>query len=98
MRPGGIRASDRRRVDSDCRPLRAVFYTATDYLRLATKLAANASPCAEYYISVPPLVADKTKPRPNAAARIRALGPNFHAMAEFSFAAWTKWVASTGSN
>ena len=41
-----------------------VFYAATDYLRLATKLAANASPCAEYYISIPPLVADKTQPRP----------------------------------
>src|SRR5262249_46828572 len=58
----------------------------------------HVSPCAEYYVSVPPLVADKTKPRPNAAAPIRALGPNFHAMAEFSFAAWTKWVASTGSS
>lgn len=86
------------RAQADCRPLRAVFYTATDYLRLATKLAANASPCTDYYISVPPLVADKTKPRPNAAGRIRALGANFHAMAEFHFATWTKWVASTGSS
>src|SRR5207344_1222259 len=51
------------RAQADCRSLRAVFYTATDYLRLATKLAANASPCAEYYVSVPPLVADKTQPR-----------------------------------
>ena len=45
---------------ADCRPLRAVFYAATDWLRLATKLAANASSCAQYYISVPPLAADKT--------------------------------------
>src|SRR5436309_13970502 len=59
------RAPRTARATADCRPLRAVFYAATDYLRLATKLAANASPCAEYYISVPPLVADKTKPRPN---------------------------------
>ena len=44
----------------DCRPLRAVFYAASDWLRLATKLAAVASPCAEYYVSVPPVVADKT--------------------------------------
>jgi hypothetical protein len=43
-------------------------------------------------------VADKTKPRPNQAWRIRALGPNFHAMAEFHFATWTKWVATTGSS
>ncbi len=39
---------------AECRPLRAVFYAATDWLRLATKLAATASPCAQYYISIPP--------------------------------------------
>src|SRR5438093_2903268 len=39
---------------ADCRPLRAVFYTATDWLRFTTKLAANPSPCAQYYISIPP--------------------------------------------
>ena len=83
---------------ADCRPLRGIFYAATDYLRLATKLAATSSPCAQYYISVPPLVADKTRPRPNAAPRIRALGPNFHAMAEFHFATWTRWVQTTGSS
>ena len=92
------RASRTARATADCRPLRTVFYAATDYLRLATKLAANASPCADYYISVPPLVADKTMPRPNAAGRIRALGANFHAMAEFHLGTWTKWVASTGSS
>ena len=85
-------------LQTDCRPLRGVFYAATDFLRLATKLAATPSPCAEYFISVPPLVADKTLPRPNAAPRIRALGPNFHAMAEIHFATWTRWVASTGSS
>ena len=46
---------------ADCRPLRAVFYAATDWLRLATKLAATPSSCAQYYISVPPLAADKTQ-------------------------------------
>ena len=81
-----------------CRPLRAVFYAATDFLRLATKLAATPSPCAQYYVSVPPLVSDKTKPRPNAAPRIRALGPNFHALSEIHFATWSRWVASTGSS
>jgi hypothetical protein len=30
-----------------CRPLKAVFYAATDWRRLATKLAASASPCAQ---------------------------------------------------
>jgi enamine deaminase RidA (YjgF/YER057c/UK114 family) len=91
-------AREARTAQTACRPLRAVFYSATDYLRLATKLAATTSPCADYYISVPPLVADKTKPRPGAADKIRALGPNFHAMAEFHFTTWSKWVASTGSS
>ena len=84
-------------VGADCRPLRAVFYAATDWLRLATKLAAGASPCAQYSVSVPPVVADKTKPRPDQAWRIRALGPNVHALAEIHFTAWQKWVTSTGS-
>jgi len=81
-----------------CRPLRGVFYAASDWLRLATKLAAAASPCAEYYISVPPLVADKTTFRRDQAWRIRALGPRFHAMAEIHFTTWSRWVANTGSS
>src|SRR5215472_1377374 len=58
-----------------CRPLRAIFYAATTSVPLAQALAQNASPCAQYYISVPPLVADKTQMRPMSAASIRALGP-----------------------
>ena len=92
------RRSLRTRATADCRPLRGVFYAPTDWLRLATKLAANASPCAQYYISIPPIVGDKTRLRPDAAWRVRALGPNFHPMAEIAFGAWTKWVASTGSS
>jgi hypothetical protein len=88
----------KRTSQTSCRPLRAVFYAATDYLRLATTLAATPSPCAEYYISVPPLVADKTQARPGAAARIRALGPNFHALAEVHFTTWNRWVANNGSD
>ena len=80
-----------------CRPLRSVFYAASDWLRLATKLAAARSACAEYYISVPPLVADKTQLRPNQANRIRALGPQFHALAEIHFTTWSRWVGSTGN-
>jgi hypothetical protein len=85
-------------IAADCRPLRAVFYAATDWLRLATTLASRASPCAQYYVSVPPVVADKTRPRPDQAARIRALGPAFHALAEIHLTAWQKWVASTGTS
>ena len=57
------------RAQAACRPLRAVFYAASDWLRLATKLAATGSPCAEYYVSVPPLVADKTTFRRDQAWR-----------------------------
>jgi hypothetical protein len=82
---------------ADCRPLRSVFYAATDWLRLATKLAATVSPCADYYVSIPPLVADKTQMRPDQAWRIRALGPRFHALAEIHYSTWSRWVSSTGS-
>ncbi|HET6623935.1 MAG TPA: hypothetical protein VFG70_05345 [Gaiellaceae bacterium] len=87
-----------RAAQAACRPLRAVFYAASDWLRLATKLRASGSPCAEYYISVPPIVADKTTFRRDQARRIRALGPNFHALAEVHFTTWNRWVASTGSS
>ena len=93
-----LRPRQRALRSTDCRPLRAVFYAATDWLRLATKLAANASPCAQYYISVPPLVADKTMPRADQAWRIRALGPAFNALAEVNVTAWSSWVATTGNS
>ncbi len=82
------------RVQAGCRPLRGVFYAATDWLRLATKLAANASPCASYYVSVPPVVGDKTTLRPDQAGRIRALGQNFHALAEIHWTSWSRWVTN----
>src|SRR5262245_60056488 len=86
------------RAQAACRPLRAVFYAASDWLRLATKLAAASSPCADYYISVPPIVADKTQFRRDQASKIRALGPAFHAMAEVHFTTWSRWVQSTGNS
>ena len=89
------RPAPRAQAMAACRPLRAVFYAATDWLRLTTKLAASASPCADYYVSIPPVVADKTQPRADQAWRIRALGPRFHALAEIHFATWSRWVAST---
>jgi hypothetical protein len=86
------------RAAADCRVLRAVFYTETDWLRLATKLAANPSPCAEYYISIPPLAADKTKFRYDQPWRIRALGPQFHVLAEISYNGWSNWVTANNSD
>ena len=83
---------------ADCRPLRAVFYTTTDWLRLSTKLAASGSACAQYYVSIPPLAADKTAFRTDQAWRIRALGPNFHAVAEINVSGWTTWVTNNGGS
>ncbi len=80
----------------DCAPQRLVFYTQTDWLRLATKLAAHASPCAQYYISIPPLSANKTAFRTDQAWRIRALGPQFHAVAEVNYTGWSSWVTTNG--
>jgi hypothetical protein len=81
---------------ADCRPAELVFYAARDWLRLGAKLAEHASPCADYYISIPPLVADKTNARPNQAWRIRALGPRFHALAEIHWATWVSWSRTNG--
>ena len=78
--------------------MRAVFYASTDWLPLAQALAANASPCASYYVSVPPLSADKTQMRSGVASQIRALGPSFHALAEVNVSAWQGWVTSTGGS
>ncbi|HEV2592874.1 MAG TPA: hypothetical protein VGU02_13390, partial [Gaiellaceae bacterium] len=82
----------------DCRAARAIFYAPTDWLRLATTLAQNASPCAQYYVTVPPLTGDKTQPRTKQAALIRGLGPNIHPVDEISFAGWSRWVASNKSD
>jgi hypothetical protein len=82
---------------TDCQPVRAIFYTSSDWWRLSQALGADASPCAQYYISIDPLTTDKTQMRPNVAWQVDALGPNFHALAEINTAAWARWVAATGN-
>jgi hypothetical protein len=82
----------------DCRAVQAVFYESSDWLRLANGLAGNVSSCADYYVTVPALAADKTKLVANRAPQVRALGPDFHALAEINYTAWSGWVASTGSS
>ena len=83
-----------RRATAACIPTDVVFYAPTDWLRIAQKMRANMSPCANYYVSIPPLAADKTKPRgPNQAPLIRALGSNFHAVNEVNVTAATSWAA-----
>jgi hypothetical protein len=90
-------SANARAAAEDCRSVRAIFYTASDWLRLATRLAAGGSPCAQYFISLPPLASDKTRPRGDQAWRIRALGPHFHALAEIHMTTWGQWVTANGS-
>ncbi len=47
---------------------------------------------------MPPLVSDKTEPRAGQAAQIRALGPNFHALAEVNVTAWQSWVSTNNQS
>jgi hypothetical protein len=83
---------------ADCRPLTAIFYASTNWLQLADALHANMSPCAQYYVSVPPTNTDKTALRSGQASQIRALGPSFHALAEINVTAWSSWVAGNGGS
>jgi hypothetical protein len=85
-----------------CIPTDVIVYAPTDWVRFAQKMDANMSPCASYYVSIPPLASDKTKPRgPNQAPLIRAPGgvplSNFHAVDEVNVTAtgsWKDWVAA----
>jgi hypothetical protein len=83
---------------TECMPVQAVFYESSDWLRLANGLAADASTCASYYVTIPALAADKTQLVGGRAPQVRALGPSFHALAEINYAAWSRWVGSTGSS
>jgi hypothetical protein len=73
----------------------AVFWTASDWALLGQALAADASPCVDYYVVIPPLAADKTALRLPQDDVIRALGPRFHPVAEMTLGnltGWNVWV------
>ena len=71
-----------------------IIYDQGGWNALATALQADPSPCAHYWLSIPSLSADRTALRGAAeAAGIRARGPRFHALAEFS---WGGWAAVGG--
>jgi hypothetical protein len=75
-----------------------IMYSESTYeLRLPEAFAASPDPCTRYYVHLPALATDKTTPR-MGADKVHALGPNFHAMAEFQWGAWRQWVdASPGT-
>src|SRR5262245_11121454 len=67
----------------------AVFYTQDTWGVLADALAADASPCVDYWVSMPPYTGHKTDPRAEGEPEeMRARSPQLHAMAEFH---WTTW-------
>jgi hypothetical protein len=49
------------------------------------------SPCVDYYVVIPPLAADKTALRLPQDDVIRALGPQFHPVAEMALGTLTGW-------
>lgn len=81
-----------------CRwPVQVVVWDSKEWMRLGRQFAAHPSACAEYYLSVPGLAGDKTTLRRGAAEDVRALGPQFHAMAEFHWGTWSRWVEDNDS-
>jgi hypothetical protein len=67
-----------------------IVYGQNGWDTLTSALAANQTPCANYYV-VLTAIGDKTKPRgPGAVNAIHAKGPNFHALAEFNMSGWAK--------
>lgn len=73
----------------------AVFWTANDWPLLSEALAADPSPCADYYVSIPPQSADHTLLRGAQDDLLRALGPQIHPVAEMTLgtpSGWDHWV------
>ncbi len=70
----------------------AVFWTASDWVRLGSALRDDPAPCAEYWISLPPAAADKKQLRFLQDDVIRAIGPQFHPVAEMTLGGSTGWA------
>jgi hypothetical protein len=76
-----------------CRlPAKIVVYTSSDWVRAAQKLATDASMCAEIFLSIPPLAADKTAFRVLQDDLVRAVSPQIHPVAEIHVTGWQGWV------
>src|SRR5215208_4890834 len=89
---------DRGPAPASCRyDANVVFYAASDWPRVAQVLASDASPCAQYWIHIPTLAANKLACRVNQAGQIRANGPRFHAMCEAHLQGAAAWVAQSPS-
>jgi hypothetical protein len=75
-----------------------VSYNPRGWQKLFQAFRDNATPCADYYIVIPPPIGktdgkeDKRHVRKGVADDIRAAGANFHPVAEFNRDAWLKWA------
>lgn len=78
---------------ADCdEPVEVIVWTENNWGRVAEAFANDPAPCTEYWVSVPPTAADKTRLRlPRIFDDIRALGPNVHPMAEMVLGTLTGW-------
>jgi hypothetical protein len=71
-----------------------VTYNPRGWQPLLDALGAHPTPCAQYYVVLPP-ISDKVTPRGRRLVQaVRAKGPNFHPVAEFS---WKAWYSKPGS-
>ena len=78
-----------------CRlPAKILVYTSSDWVRAAQKLATDASLCAEIFLSIPPLAADKTAFRVLQDDLVRAVSPQIHPVAEIHVTGWSGWVTA----
>lgn len=78
-----------------CRlPAKVLVYTSSDWVRAAQKLAGDASMCAEIFLSIPPLAADKTRFRVLQDDAVRAVSPQIHPVAEIHVTGWQGWVTA----
>jgi hypothetical protein len=82
-----------------CRlPAKVLVYTSSDWVRAAQKLAGDASMCAEIFLSIPPLAADKTNFRVLQDDIVRAVSPQIHPVAEINVTGWSGWVNTANTN
>ncbi len=99
-----VEASEAVLLDSTGAPCAArtqvVIWGLRQWQTLAESFAAAPGECTEYFISIPPVACEgdlKICPRgPDAPQKIRDLGPQFHAMSEFHWTSWRKWVEANG--
>ena len=82
----------------------AVFWAATQWLQLAEGLGERLSPCAEYYVSIPPDASDLTDLRAAARfAEVRGVDARIHPVAEIRYTAanrpdWRDLALSLGGD